>query len=168
MIVRSGSMHEPRRVTARSQRYALFTSGVFVVAALLLGDPFIHKGGHDRTGLMIASGVIEVVMVIVIVRAWRGSTVIADTNGVIARSIPRTRRWRWNEVREFAAVIRPIGAMGYKRTTLAIVLADGRKHWCTDINCRPARDDQTTWIDEVVPKLNACRPDASSLQAAGT
>ena len=138
----------------QSRAYSLSMAGVFVFMALIESTFFFQHGGHDRVGSAAFSAVIELALCVVIVRTWRGSTVLTDHSGVVARSILRTRRWQWEQVREFVAATRPNGMMGYRRRMLGIALVDGTTHWCTDINCGPGRGDKTTWIDGAVVRLN--------------
>ncbi len=94
------------------------------------------------------------------IRAGFSSTVKADGDGVVARSLVRTRRWRWDQVREFVAETRSSGMVGYQRPTLGIVLTDGTTNWRTDITCPRSKDGGPTWIDEAVKELNQRRETA--------
>src|SRR5579862_3530535 len=134
-------MGSPPRVVVRSTGYAAYAAGFFVLAALLMSTFLFQKGGHDRPGVEISSGIVVALLLVAAVRGWRGSTVIAEPHGVMARSGVRTRRWHWDQVDAFIADTRANGVVGYQRRMLGIKLANGHTDWCTDINCRPARGD---------------------------
>ena len=146
------------RVIVRSRWYAAYTAGFFLLAAFLMSTFLFQKGGHDRLGVDIFSAIIVALCLVAVVRWWQGSTVIAEPPGVTARHAIRTRHWLWDQVDRFVADTRPNGVVGYRRRMLGIRLATGETHWCTDINCRPGKEGQSTWIDVSVANLNAARP----------
>jgi hypothetical protein len=150
-------------------------AGLF--AADVVPDEIGHRPGHDIPGVgrrretvgsLIFRAVLVALTATMAVRAWFSSTVKADGDGFFARSYLRTRRWRWDQVREFVTDTRSSGVVGYRRRTLGILLSDGTTNWRTDITCPGARDGGPTWIDDAVAKLNARRQAAQLAKSSQT
>jgi hypothetical protein len=114
--------------------------GVFVGVALVacLGTGVVNALAHphrpNAPGALAISMAGSVVLGAILIRIVRSGTLIASQGGVIVRSIARTRRWAWGDIRCFEEVVRPIGVARYPRRTLLVRLADGQRHLFTELN----------------------------------
>jgi hypothetical protein len=105
------------------------------VAFALLGA----GGFADATGTasLVFTSVLEIVLGVLIVRAWRSATMIVGEKEVVVRSLVGTRKWPRQMMREFVATTRAVGMGGWRRRVLGIVFVDGITRWLTEINSRP-------------------------------
>jgi hypothetical protein len=137
-------------VVVRSRYVRGQTTAVFAAFALLGAGGFADPAG---TASLVFTGVMELLLGVLIVRAWRSATMIVDEKEVVVRSLVRTRRWPRVMVREFVAATRPVGMGGWRRRVLGIVFVDGTTRWLTEINSRPPSNGAPTWVDEAVSTL---------------
>jgi hypothetical protein len=140
------------RYVVRSRYVRGFTTTVFVVFGLL--DAGGLADTPRRTVALAFTGVLELALAVLAVRAWRSAVAIVDDEEVLVRTLLRTRRWSRSEVRRFVADTRAIGMGGWRRRVLGILFVDGTTRWLTEINSRPPKDGRPAWIDEAVSALN--------------
>ena len=140
------------RYVVQSRYVRGFTTGVFVVFGLLDAGGFADT--PRRTVALVSTGVLELALAVLAVRAWRSAIAIVDDEEVLVRTLLRTRRWARSEVRRFVAGTRVIGMGGWRRRVFGIVFVDGTTRWLTEINSRPPRHGAPTGIDEAVSALN--------------
>src|SRR5437773_4394415 len=113
------------RYEVRSRYVRGLTSSVFVLFALLTAGGFVNT---TRTAFTMTV-VLEIVLVALVVRAWRSASVIVDNQEVVVRSLLRTRRWPRSAVRSFVADTHAVGMGGWQRRVLGIVFWDGSTRW---------------------------------------
>jgi hypothetical protein len=142
------------RYVVRSRYVRGLTTGAFVVFALLAASGFADA---TRTASLVFTSLMEILLAILIVRAWRSATMIVGEKEVVVRSLVRTRMWPRETIRAFVATTRAVGMGGWRRRVLGIVFVDGTTRWLTEINSRPPRNGAPTWIDEAVSTLTERR-----------
>lgn len=138
-----------RYQAARWQRIGMAVAfGVFFF--LEIGAYFGHHG--TQPGELAFTSALLAVIAVLIVRAVRSATILADDDKVVVRSLLRTRSWRWDQIDRFMADTRLVGA--YSRRMLGIRLTDGRTRWLTELNSRPPTASRPSWVDGAAAALN--------------
>jgi len=95
----------------------------------------------DRNGTLV--GFLAFTSALLAVLAWftyrsaRAATLIADDDGVVIRTLIRTRRWDWSEIEQFSTQIRVVGVQS--RLIVGIRLRSGRIYWSDEIGGRPGK-----------------------------
>jgi hypothetical protein len=88
-----------------------------------------------------------------LVRALRTSCVSVDGLGVSTRSMVRTRRYLFSELRGVEVAVGRTGFAGFGREHLVFHRADGQDVAFKELNCRPPKPPDTT---SVVRRAAAC------------
>jgi hypothetical protein len=140
------------RATSRWQRVVLTTGwGLF---AFLETGAFFDRNGTQPGELAFTSGLLAV-MVWLGVRSSRMATLLADEHKVVVRGMFRTRSWTWDQIDAFVVETRLVGGfVKYRRRMLGIRQHDGRLRWLTELNCRPAKGQRASWVDDAAAALN--------------
>jgi hypothetical protein len=141
--------NNPLRITVGV--FALLTTGIFIGQAFSPG-----KGG---AGLQVLSSLCAVASASVVVRALVGPSISASPNGVLVRTLFRTRRFPWAEIERFQARTGRVGRSVSPRRILGIALKDGQTIWFSELN---ARTKTPGWVDEAVLRLNSYARPASA------
>jgi hypothetical protein len=87
-------------------------------------------------------------------RGARSATIEAGNEGVTYRSLLKTRRWHWSEIARFEARDGVLSFLPYRRRILWIALCGRSDRKLEDLNCRRARDGQSTLVDNFATELN--------------
>ena len=90
------------------------------------------------------------------VRAARCGVVVADANGVVARTTYWTYRWPWERIDHFSAETRLVGQMAYTRRVLCVYFKSGKSKWLMEI---AAKESNASPVDDAALDLNAVNPD---------
>jgi hypothetical protein len=131
--------------TVASQR---FDNRVAQLVAALFGGLFVLIG---LSGFVAAAspGTATVYLlfgIYTIVRGRRSSLVIVDGSGVTTRSMVRTRRYPWSELRRVEVVVGRTGFAGFGREHLVFHRADGQDVVFKELNCPPPKDPGTSSV----------------------
>jgi len=165
-------LREARFAERVVQIHATAIMGVFVgvVSAACfgggVGNALAHPHRPNALGALAISLAASVVLGAVLIRTVRSATLIASRTGVTVRSVARTRRWAWSDIRCFEEVVRVIGIGGYPRRTLLIHLADGQKRLLTELNESPRRAPDS--IVDLTKRLNGMKESVSRVSGIGT
>jgi len=107
-------------------------------------------------GLAASSGTAVVYLlfgVYSVVRGLRSSRVVVDGSGVTTRSMVRTRRYGFSELRGVEVAVGRTGFAGFGREHLVFHRADGEDVAFKELNCPPPKPLETT---SVVRRAAAC------------
>ena len=88
-----------------------------------------------------------------IVRGLRSSCVVVDGSGVTTRSMVRTRRYTFLELRGVEVAVGRTGFAGFSREHLVFRRADGEDVAFKELNCPPPKAPVTT---SIVRRAAAC------------
>jgi hypothetical protein len=138
------------RCVIRSHYVRGLTTGVFALFALILAPGL----ASDSAAVIAYVATMEILLAVLVVRAWRSATVVVDDQEVLVRSLLRTRRWPRSEVREFIVETRSVGMGGWRRRVLGVVFVDGTTRWLREINARPPQRSTSSWLDEAASAVN--------------
>lgn len=96
-----------------------------------------------------------VVSTFLVVRALRSSCVVVDGTGVVTRSLVRTRRYGFAELRDVEVAAGRTGFSGFGREYLVFHRADGRDAGFKELNCRPPKElDGTSVVRRAAAVIN--------------
>lgn len=143
-----------------------------VVPALLaclgagVGNFVLHPHRPNALGALALGIAGSVVLAVVLVRTLRSGTLIASHDGVILRTVARTRRWACSDIRSFEEEIRLVGMNSYRRRMLVIYQADGKGYACIELNQSPRRTPDR--IADMARRLNDMKASVSSVSGAET
>ena len=143
-----------------------------VVPALLaclgagVGNFVLHPHRPNALGALALGIAGSLVLVVVLVRTLRSGTLIASRDRVILRTVARTRRWAWSDIRSFEEEIRQVGVGAYRRRVLVIYLTDGQGHVCIELNQSPRQTPDR--IADMAKRLNDMKASVSSDSGAET
>jgi hypothetical protein len=87
------------------------------------------------------------------VRARRSSCVVVDASGVTTRSMVRTRRYAFSELRGVEVAVGRTGLVNFRREHLVFHRADGRDVAFKELNCPPPKTPDAT---SIVRRAAAC------------
>jgi hypothetical protein len=73
-------------------------------------------------------------------RSLRSSTVVVDDTGVVTRSVVRTRRYAYSDLRNVEVAVGRTGWNGFGREYLVFHRFDGHDVAFRGLNCRPSGD----------------------------
>lgn len=88
-----------------------------------------------------------------VARGLRSSSVTVDESGVTTRSMVRTRRYLFSELRAVEVAVGRTGFTGFGREHLVFHRADGQDVPFRELNCRPPNTPDAT---SVVRRAAAC------------
>ncbi len=91
--------------------------------------------------------------VLLAVQALRSSCVVVDDSAVVTRSIVRTRRYLFVELRGVDVAVGRTGFNGFGREFLVLHLSDGRDVVFKELNCKPSKEPGEA---SVVTRASAC------------
>ena len=143
-----------------------------VVPALLaclgagVGNFVLHPHRPNALGALALGIAGSVVLAVVLVRTLRSGTLIASHDGVILRTVARTRRCAWSDIRSFEEEIRLVGMNSYRRRMLVIYQAGGKGYACIELNQSPRRTPDR--IADMARRLNGMKASVSSVSGAET
>lgn len=140
------------KATARLQRVLVaILFGVFVFLEI---GAYLGRNGTQPGELAFTSAFL-VVLIWLAVRSCRIATLLARDNRVLVRGLARTRSWSWDLIDAFVVDTRLVGGtIKYRRRVLGIRQRDGRLIWLTELNCRPAKGQRGSWVDDAAATLN--------------
>jgi hypothetical protein len=138
---------------SRLQRIGMAT--VWGLFFFLETGAFSARNGTQPGEMAFTSAFLAVIAVLM-VRAVRSGTILADDSKVVVRSLLRTRSWRWDRIDRFVVDTRLVGGfIKYRRRMLGIREAGGKTRWLAELNCRPATQQRRSWVDDAADALNA-------------
>lgn len=123
---------------------AAFSALVAVIGLAELADPALRGTG----AFFFAGGVFFTV------RALRSSSVVVDDSGVSTRSIVRTRRYPFSELRGVDVAVGRTGLVAYSREHLVLHRADGQDFAFKELNCPQPRGDATSIVRQAAACIN--------------
>src|SRR5690606_1358394 len=100
-------------------------------------------------GLAASSGTAVIYLlfgVFTIARGLRSSSVIVDESGVTTRSMVRTRRYPFSELRGVEVAVGRTGFAGFGREHLVFHRADGEDVAFKELNCPPPKPPDATSV----------------------
>lgn len=138
------------KYSVRWLRWFLATAfGLFFLLLLLVALD------SDASGpLRVVTVLLSALALLLMVRGGRAATVLVFDDRVVIRSLTGTRTWRWRDVRRFVARDDVVGVAGYRRRVLFLEAREGDPRKLAEINARPRRNGQPTWVDELTIALN--------------
>lgn len=123
-----------------------FDNRVAQLAMAGFGGLFVVLG---LAGLAASSGTAVIYLlfgVFTIARGLRSSSVIVDELGVTTRSMVRTRRYRYSELRGVEVAVGPTGFASSSREHLVFQRVDGQDVAFKELNCTPKHSPEATSI----------------------
>lgn len=140
------------RFTSKWQRFG--GASVFALGFLLETGAYFDKNGTQPGEIAFTTLFLGVIAWFT-VRAARAFTLLTNDDKITVRGLYRTRSWSWDEVDGFVVETRLVGAyIKYRRRMLGMRGHDGTVHWFRELNCRPARGDRRSWVDDAAATLN--------------
>jgi len=119
---------------------------------------FIAQGfdpGKGGVGLQVFAFFSALASASVTARALVAPSIVASPNGVLVRTVFRTRKYGWAEIERFQVRDGLVGRSPSLRRILGIVLSNGENVWFSELN---ARTKVSGWVDDAVLKLNSLVP----------
>lgn len=142
------------RYTATSRWQRVLVTILFGLFVFLEIEAYFGHSGTQPGELAFTS----VFLVALIWLGWHSSrtaTLLAHDDRVVVRGLVRTRSWSWDLVDAFVVETRPFGGtVKYRRRVLGVRQRDGRLVWLTELNCRPAKGQRASWVDDAAAALN--------------
>lgn len=130
-------------------RVAQIALGVFSALIALIGLAGLTEPSSRGTGaLFLVAGVFF------IVRSLRSSAVVLYESGVSTRSIARTRRYAFSELRGVDVAVGRTGLTGFGREHLVLHLADGQDVAFKELSCPPPQGGATSIVRRAAACIN--------------
>ena len=143
-----------RRVGASGQRFSNRVSQVALAVNfsvfVIIGLAGLVQGASSR----VPGLVILLIGGVLVVRALGSSDVVVDESSVRTRSIVRTRRYAFSELRGVDVAVGPTGMMGYVREYLVFHRSDGGDAAFKELSSRPAKGDELTIVRGAAACIN--------------
>lgn len=121
-------------------RVAQIAGAVFGALIVVIGMAGLAESSFGTAAVYLVFGAYTVV------RGLRSSRVVVDGSGVTTRSMVRTRRYPFSELRGVEVAVGRTGFAGFGREHLVFHRADGQDVAFRELNCRPAKPPDTTSI----------------------
>lgn len=136
----------PERFDNRvAQVVAALFGGLFVLIGL---SGFVASASPGTAAVYLLFGVYTVV------RGLRSSLVIVDGSGVTTRSMVRTRRYAFSELRGVEVAVGRTGLAAFSREHLVLHRADGQDFAFNELNCPQPRGDATSIVRQAAACIN--------------
>lgn len=144
----------PPKLVYRNTVYSVVTGVFFLfITVIQIGESF--NPGKGGLGLQVFTAIVAAACAWLTTRALVAPTITATPDGVLVRTLLKTRKYGWAEIERFEVHERAVGAMGYSRKVLALVLRNGEVNSFTALNSGPG---PFGWVDEAALKLNSYTP----------
>ncbi len=129
-------------------RVAQITGAAFGALIALLGLAGLAEPSSRGTGAIYLSFGLYT-----LVRGLRSACVVVRGSGVTTRSMLRTRRYAFSELRGVEVAVGRTGFNGFGREFLVLHLSDGRDVAFKELNCKPSKEPGEA---SVVTRASAC------------